>query len=561
MGNISEFQVNNITYDLKDAKARDGSGLNNGIITEAKLSDELKLKTIKDYVTPEMFGAQGDGVTDDTQAFQEAVNSGKPIHLINDYVCGKVTGTNIIIVGNGHIITNKTNDELFSASGNFIGENFTIKNQEIYDYLSSVTPYGTISALNIYCRNIDFINVNCSAFYATGDCYIDCCGIDNSNFDVKSIYDGSNNNRIYGVYIHQLADTHIVSVTNCKFAYLIEGVYYGTYLDGQVEIKIDNNYFYYIGDHCCYINSLEDRANTIIVNNFCHKVTTVFATSGNNVLVSGNIVYGAYDGNRVLFGFSIRDGSNVTYRDNIFISGTFETSSGIGSNNLITSLLTSTKRDNILFENNYFDINDTGTSAYWLRMGHGNNAVLGDVTFRNNTMKIKGGTYAVSSNVDVNFHMEGNRIEFNQKFLQVESGTAFIINNEIENVETASVFSEVSKGHYKNNKFNCTTLPLRRATDTLFDVEGNTNNGNGVYNLINAGTTGLTHKCLKKGTFTANATGANVKDLDDIREPFKPKMIVYDDLGNEVSFNVASITVGYININSIAAGTYNYILM
>ena len=40
-----------------------------GAITEAKLSDELKIKTIKDYVTPEMFGAVGDGVTDDTQAF------------------------------------------------------------------------------------------------------------------------------------------------------------------------------------------------------------------------------------------------------------------------------------------------------------------------------------------------------------------------------------------------------------------------------------------------------------------------------------------------------------
>lgn len=50
-----------------------------GSITESKFSDALKLKTIKDYVIPEMFGAAGDGVTDDTDAVQEAFDSGKNV--------------------------------------------------------------------------------------------------------------------------------------------------------------------------------------------------------------------------------------------------------------------------------------------------------------------------------------------------------------------------------------------------------------------------------------------------------------------------------------------------
>ena len=42
-------------------------------LTETKFTNDLKLKTIKDYVTPEMFGAIGDGTTDDTDAIKDAV--------------------------------------------------------------------------------------------------------------------------------------------------------------------------------------------------------------------------------------------------------------------------------------------------------------------------------------------------------------------------------------------------------------------------------------------------------------------------------------------------------
>ena len=65
-------------------------------LTEEKLSDELYVKTIKDYVTPEMFGAVGNGVTDDAEALSQALNSGKVVFLVP----GKVYQSSPIEVNN-----------------------------------------------------------------------------------------------------------------------------------------------------------------------------------------------------------------------------------------------------------------------------------------------------------------------------------------------------------------------------------------------------------------------------------------------------------------------------
>ena len=71
---IDETIINSSVADWLDDHPEATTTVQDASLTESKFTNNLKLKTIKDYVTPQMFGAVGDGVTDDTQAIQDAVN-------------------------------------------------------------------------------------------------------------------------------------------------------------------------------------------------------------------------------------------------------------------------------------------------------------------------------------------------------------------------------------------------------------------------------------------------------------------------------------------------------
>lgn len=73
-----------------DAHPEATTTLQDGAVTEPKLADALKNKILNPYVTPEMFGAAGNGSTDDTQAVQAALDAEANCCLVGRY---KITDT------------------------------------------------------------------------------------------------------------------------------------------------------------------------------------------------------------------------------------------------------------------------------------------------------------------------------------------------------------------------------------------------------------------------------------------------------------------------------------
>lgn len=133
-------------------------------LTLDKFTNELKLYTVKDYVTPQMFGAKADGETNDSKAIQDAIDSGRTVFLPKGiYNIGENT-LNFSKFDQGHSYSFIMD---INAVINYSGTNCAVK---ILKYGISEFKIGTINA-----ENGDGINT-VSDHYTNGGGYLTIIG-------------------------------------------------------------------------------------------------------------------------------------------------------------------------------------------------------------------------------------------------------------------------------------------------------------------------------------------------------------------------------------------------
>lgn len=153
------------------------------MVENGELDEILRRMEVIDYVTPQMYGAVGDGLTDDTEAFQAAVDSGKAVCLLMTSMY-KLTDT-IHLRGRhletasrerqNRIIFSKAPMEYNSPSPQIVVE-FTDNTHPIFSIEASAYKFYNV---NIECKNgpgdSAAIDLTCFRTNMIGDPNVDFC--------------------------------------------------------------------------------------------------------------------------------------------------------------------------------------------------------------------------------------------------------------------------------------------------------------------------------------------------------------------------------------------------
>lgn len=142
----------------------------------AASADELSdVKSAITYVTPEMFGAVGDGVTDDSNAIQAAINSGLPVYMGKEY---KIDTT--ININNDNTIIRC--DGAIHVHSDIVIFNITSSNNKIE--IASVKGYGGSYSEGFWHFNSTLFELNADGkTIAYNNIYV------NDAEDIKKVFD------------------------------------------------------------------------------------------------------------------------------------------------------------------------------------------------------------------------------------------------------------------------------------------------------------------------------------------------------------------------------------
>ena len=276
---------------------------------------------VDSFVTPEQFGAVGDGVTDDTAAIQAAINSG------NARVSFKGTGYRV-----GGRLSFRSNVRLSGEKGTTLawdtidGDSALMSGQNLHDIVIEgiAFDFGTQSVLRYGISLIDSYNItvsNCSftggygyAWRINNDYNV---LFENCAFNAITGATGNPGGGVFGSDFHDVTFDGCTCDTIGDHMVYVAGVTeaYNVYVKGCTCVKTGQNGLTNGAAVCVYANAHD----VIISGNIMKQCRTgvyvgkygEYTTVPRNVTITDNVVLNAYSNGIHLVG--IKNGAAVTH--------------------------------------------------------------------------------------------------------------------------------------------------------------------------------------------------------------------------------------------------------
>ena len=328
---LDELGIEYVTEDITDFRKWKKMLLNSladlitkGDMTEpvAKWLDAHPEAITMAYVTPEMFGAKGDGVTDDTEPIQTAFDSGEMVLFSQKtyLITGRIkVSSNTIIEGNSATLKIKDNTLLM-----FDGSDLSSENIE-----GILCGYGVS---NIYCHNLTFdmngqnmpIFSDYSKLSNIGFAFSDCVNIAVEDCKFINIYNCS-------IIIHNTGG-HISVIKNYFESFVqhqglrcehicIHGI------PSEAVVSIEKNIiknalcerqYGVCGIYMYNSDAITNIKNNVLINcgrdnNYHHRLLPIdFYRNVNNAIIENNVIIS-------IFGYIRLEGSHdILLKNNIF---------------------------------------------------------------------------------------------------------------------------------------------------------------------------------------------------------------------------------------------------